>query len=624
MRVFGTIEDARSGKLLEGAVITLRVGDTELIQNTPSRDGRFACNIPDASIPIDVDVLTCLVRKKGYKPQTSTYTITENDIEVAVELVPDPVNWKRIFTTAGIILGSLLLLAIIIYVLKVFVFPPKEYRIAAFTITPASIDRGGEAEIKWETQDADIVLLGKEEVEELGSKIVNPTQTTKYQLILKDDDGKAVVSKTIVLEVIPPPPVITGFTATPLEINLWESSTLEWKTTGAETLYIYSDPNDGSFNLDAKMIEDNTAGSGEGDGSNVEKNTGNNVGNNAGNNAEKNDKKNKDLNGSIKVSPLQDTKYTLVVVNSHEVKRESTITVRVLAAPDIIKFTATDTVIDAGQSVILDWNTDGAQQVFLNGERVRPRFSREVRPADTTTYRLVARNQAGDRTSELNVMVRCDDDISPTVDPDPPSIHRFHISSPVIAPGESSVLSWVTDHAEKVYLTAKTQGTGTTPPAPAAQVQPSQSGNPTPTRVIAGKPLTGGLTKRVNPIDSMEVSPRETTFYQLRAVNLLKEVLWTRTVEVNPQACTVILYELENYKGRSVRFTGNAAEIGKMNNNVSSVRIIGNCAVKVFSAPRFQATHQEFTRSVPRLRGTWIGNNTISSIKLIQQPGVKQ
>jgi hypothetical protein len=262
-----------------------------------------------------------------------------------------------------------------------------------------------------------------------------------------------------------------------------------------------------------------------------------------------------------------------------------------------------------------------------------------VRPDGTTTYILTARNKVGERHSSLDIIVFCPDVPGPPGSPkpaaplEPPRIDRFHISSPEIASGESTMLSWVTDHAEKVYLTIKPVGLHTLKYLETKGVISVERGELKTTpgfrpqdkvETIAGKPLATGRVFRVKPVESLQVSPQLNTQFELRAVNPLKTVTWTRTVEVQPETCTVILYELENYKGEFLSFTAGAEEIGKLNNRVSSIKIIGNCWIKVYSAPYFQATHQEFQKSVPRLRGTWIGNNAISSFRLIENQGVEQ
>ena len=659
MRVFGRIEDAYTEELLPGAIVTLRVGDTELIEHTPSRDGRFGYEIPDESVPIDEEILTCIVEKKGYRTQTSTYRITEGDIELAVQLVPYLINWRRIFIIAGIVLGVLLLAAVLYFGYPI-VFPPKEPGVTLFEVKPTTIRVGEEVNFKWETVDADNVVLkwktvdadkitsGEDEVEPVGEKTVTPTETRNYRLIIRDDEGKPLpikdqegnivshVEQRVIVK--PPPPVILKFSASPMEIHLWESAFLEWQTAGTETVYILSDPTDKSMRVETKTIHRERAVINK-DYPETE--------------TEAPPEKKKELNGTIEVFPMETTSFTLVAVNTEGEQREETVKVTVLEDPEIISFTASDYTVDLGDSVILRWDTRAADQVFLNGERIGPRYSKEVYPDGSTPYVLTARNKIGDRKRTITIAVRCDDVAAPLPPPEPPRIHRFNISSPVIAPGESSVLSWTTDHAEKVYLTTRPVGIQTPP----SDTVPATGRNTTDADVgvdtglaetrgivpeeqdelnmhgfqykekiesIAGKPLETGRVYRVKAVDSLQVSPMISTLYELRAVNSLKTVTWTRTVEVQPKTCTVILYELENYRGDFLRFTADAAEIGNLNNRVSSIRIIGNCGIKVFSAPNFQATHQEFQKSVPRLRGTWIGNNTVSSFKLIDGKGGEQ
>jgi hypothetical protein len=621
MRVFGRIEDAYTEQLLAGALITLRVGDTKLIAHTPAKEGNFDYEIPDETIPIDEEVLTCIVEKQGYRTQITTYTITD-EIELAIELVPILVNWKRIFIVSGIILGSLLLLVLITFAIKYFFFGPKEYPIKTFTVKPAKIKAGDQAEIKWETVDADVVFLGSEKVEEsdqvepTGAQTVSPTQTRKYFLTVRDDDGEQVARQWLELKVIPPPPVILSFIAKPLEINLWESAVLEWKTMGAEEIFIISDPENKTLPIDVQKIHRDQAI--------IDREP-------AEEDLESPENK-KELNGAIEVFPLETTTFTLAAVNSQGVKREESVEVKVLVAPQVLSFTANAGTIDPGESVVLNWDTREAEQVFLNGERTAPRFSLEVRPDGTTTYTLTARNKVGERHCKLTVTVRCPElpELAEPLPLKPPRIHRFHVSAPVIAPGESTVLTWVTDYAEKVYLTSKPveldMPSAETIAITGENVEDTGTGTAAAKKmeIIAGKPLETGQVIRVKPVDSLQVSPRVSTRYQLLAINPLKEVSWTRTVEVKSTICTVILYELENYRGDYMYITADAAEIGEMNNRVSSIKIIGNCGVKVFSASNFTATHQEFFSSVPRLRGTWIGNNTISSLKLISHPGAEK
>ena len=625
MRIFGKIEDAYTEKPLAGAVITLGVGDTELVEHMPTENGYFEYEISNEAIPVDQEILTCRVEKKGYKPLTATYTITD-EIEMSLELVPRLVNWKRVFIVTGIVLGSLLMLALIAFAVKYFFFGPKEYPIKTFIIKPGKIDAGGKAEIKWETIDAAAVFLGTEKpadadkVEKTGTQTVNPNTTRKYFLTLRDKHGKQLAQEWRELKIIPPPPQILSFTAKPMEINLWDTAVLEWKTLGAEEVFIHSSSNVENLRIDIKKNHQDRTLLKQDQDQDQDQEPGPGDRNSPG--------KKKELNGAVEVSPMETTTFTIAAVNSEGVRSEESVEVRVLVPPQILSFITNTYIIEPGESAILAWDSREAEQDLLNGERTGPRFSLEVRPQDTTVYTLTARNKVGERNCSITITVRCPElpQFSESPPMKPPRIYRFQISSTLIAPGESTMLTWVTDYADKVYLRiTPVELNQPSPEAIAVTGEKPESpgtGTAAPLEIIAGKPLETGEVIRVKPVDTMRVSPSVSTRYQLQAVNPLKEVSWTRTVEVKPTVCTIILYELENYKGEFIQFTADAAEIDKLDDRVSSIMIIGKCGVKVFSAPNFKATHQEFFSSVPRLRGTWIGNNTISSIKIIQNQGV--
>lgn len=343
MRIFGHVEDAYTEKLLPNAIVTFRVGDTELIEYTPAKGGYFDYEIPDNAIPVDEDIMTCTIQKPGYRTHTSTYAITGGEIEVAVELVPRLINWTRVFTTAGLILAGILLMILLYVGIKYFFFGPKKYPITSFEISPARIKAGEEAEIKWETIDGDIVLLEEENVDITGTQTVKPAKTRRYHLSVKDDDETLLAREWREIKVIPPPPTIISFSATPAEINLWDSAVLEWKTTDTQNIYILSDPENKNIRIKKKNPAQAT-----GD--------------------EDKDKKN-ELNGSIEVYPLETTTFTLVAENTDGVRRTESIDLVVLEAPKIISFTTSAQLVEPGESAILSWKTHRAEQVFIDGER---------------------------------------------------------------------------------------------------------------------------------------------------------------------------------------------------------------------------------------------------------------
>ncbi len=256
MRVFGTIENAYTDKLVKGAIVTLEVGDTELIEFTPAKEGTFDYDFPDEKVPRDGDELTCIIEKKGYKTSESHHSLTGSvpgsgkgfvkssvkssanmatldgkprggrnapkgiagkvaydDIRVDVQLVPRLVNWGRIFKWAAIILGGLLLLGLLYFGIKHFFFGPKVYPIVTFTAEPTCISAGEEAELKWETKKAEAVFLDGKEVEPSGTLSVTPPHTRSYILEVTDKKGRRDAREKIEIKVLPPPPVIVTFTA---------------------------------------------------------------------------------------------------------------------------------------------------------------------------------------------------------------------------------------------------------------------------------------------------------------------------------------------------------------------------------------------------------------------------
>lgn len=83
----------------------------------------------------------------------------------------------------------------------------------------------------------------------------------------------------------------------------------------------------------------------------------------------------------------------------------STPTLTPFPLPTINRFTATQTTITRGVPVLLEWNVSGADQVFLNQDRVDLIGSRLVAPTSTVTYHLIANNQAGTVEKSITITV---------------------------------------------------------------------------------------------------------------------------------------------------------------------------------------------------------------------------
>jgi peptidoglycan-associated lipoprotein len=68
--------------------------------------------------------------------------------------------------------------------------------------------------------------------------------------------------------------------------------------------------------------------------------------------------------------------------------------------------TANPNSIAAGESSTLTWNTDFATEVTIDGiGNVDPKGTRQVTPTESTTYRLVAKNESGTKEATARVTV---------------------------------------------------------------------------------------------------------------------------------------------------------------------------------------------------------------------------
>ncbi|WP_176066463.1 hypothetical protein [Anaeromyxobacter diazotrophicus] len=146
---------------------------------------------------------------------------------------------------------------------------------------------------------------------------------------------------------------IDAFTATPSELTEGQSTTLAWTLTGAVTITI--SPDVGALAADQR---------------------------------------------SVTVKPVTTTTYTLTATDDAGAPqtRAVTVTVHPRIALEIGSFTATPSDLALGQSTTLAWSLAGAAGVAISpdvGALAAGQTSVAVIPADTTTYTLTARDDAG-------------------------------------------------------------------------------------------------------------------------------------------------------------------------------------------------------------------------------------
>ncbi|NWF85224.1 MAG: OmpA family protein [Bryobacteraceae bacterium] len=233
-----------------------------------------------------------------------------------------------------------------------------QVRILSFQGTPASINFGESSSLVWETENADTVTIdGIGTVRPTGTAAVSPQQTTTYRITASNKAGSVSTTTTITVT-RPGAPRILAFTADPIEILEGESATLSWRVEQGAT-------------------EVSISGLGP-----------------------------QTLAGSARVTPAATTTYILTARSSGG-EATASVTIKVLPPVRIISFTANpSTLAKPGDSAKLTWETSGATEITLTGAgSVSATGSLDVKPAQTTTYTLIARNSRSTVTSSVTVTV---------------------------------------------------------------------------------------------------------------------------------------------------------------------------------------------------------------------------
>ncbi len=306
------------------------------------------------------------------------------------------------------------------------------------------------------------------------------------------------------------PPAIASFKATPAAIVPGQSSTLSWTVTGATSLVLNS-------------------GVGAVTGT------------------------------TVQVKPSVTTSYTLTATNS-----SGSVTATALVAvgnpPTIASFKATPAAVPTGQSSTLSWTVTGSPSLVISPTvGAVTGTSVAVKPSATTSYTLTATNTFGSATSAVSVMVGS-----------PPAITSFKATPAMVAPGQSSTLSWtvtgspglvinpgvgavtgtsvtVKPSATTSYTLTATNSFGSVAVAVSVTVGSPPtitSFKATPATTARGQTVTlswtatGSPGLMLNPVvgpvsgTSVQVSPSATTSYTLTATNSFGSVTATASVMV--------------------------------------------------------------------------------------------
>jgi hypothetical protein len=109
--------------------------------------------------------------------------------------------------------------------------------------------------------------------------------------------------------------------------------------------------------------------------------------------------------------------------------------------PNIISFSANPAAFLAPGSSTLTWNVQNAASVFINGADVTSASNLVVSPNTTTTYILVASNNAGSSTRAVTVVV------NPL-----PFINSFAANRTYVGAGQTVALSWNVSFGERFFI----------------------------------------------------------------------------------------------------------------------------------------------------------------------------
>ncbi|MFA6428512.1 MAG: PKD domain-containing protein [Candidatus Buchananbacteria bacterium] len=126
-------------------------------------------------------------------------------------------------------------------------------------------------------------------------------------------------------------------------------------------------------------------------------------------------------NGSVQVSPTKTTTYTATATNEVG-SSQAMATLSVSSSAMVtVSITATPTLIKAGQTSLLTWNSQNAQTLNIEGiGPVSASGSAEVSPTKTTTYTITGQGENGlSASASITVAV---EPVYPPITPDPPEL----------------------------------------------------------------------------------------------------------------------------------------------------------------------------------------------------------
>jgi hypothetical protein len=242
-----------------------------------------------------------------------------------------------------------------------------EPEIVSFKATPPTIGAGESSVLAWEINNATSVSINQgvgTVNEDSGTVTVNPTSTKTYTITATNTFGST--TETVEVFVATTIPTITSFTADPGAVTAGGDVVLEWEVEGAVTVYI---------SQGVGTVDD-------------------------------------PVSGTATVNPTATITYTLTATNTFG-NATDTVTVTVNEGqPVITSFISTPSTLTESGSIILSWDTPGADVVNILNERTGNDldFTGESGAADdyvseTTSYTIKASNDYGYVTKTITVTV---------------------------------------------------------------------------------------------------------------------------------------------------------------------------------------------------------------------------
>jgi phospholipase C len=202
--------------------------------------------------------------------------------------------------------------------------------------------------------------------------------------------------------------------------------------------------------------------------------------------------------GSTTVMPQSSTTYTLTASNTGGQVTKS-VTVAVSSAPPTITLSASPTTINSGDATTLTWQSTNATEVTISpeigeiGEELPVSGSQSVTLPQTATFVAKAIGPGGTVQSSP---------VTVTVNQLPPTV-TFTATPPSILAGQSSTLSWITDHTTSVTID---HGIGEVAAIGDKQVTPTITTTYTLTATGLGGTQTATATVTVAPASQLSVT----------------------------------------------------------------------------------------------------------------------